>query len=560
MANTYIHSLPDALTTLDPESYTILDYKNIFNEYITAKLPLSSLSNFFIQNYISSEEHLGTKKATSWVNVNSSDMNLTSLIINPSGSIFETPILTIEDSRNLNSTLLFKNNNENTKSLIEINFQNSLTGSNFRIGTLGINYNDLSFNINDGKNNNYILSENKNLLIGTAGSNQDICFFTGSPINNNERIYIKGDGSGNVGIKNKTPNVSLTINGNVSTNRLLFDETNNSSQWNSSYSYVILNSSKNSDASTLLQNISSNIVLKTGATLLGSLYTTQTLTGAFATDELISRRYVDSVFVQTTISGNFIPALYYIKTEVDDKLNNPNSVYNFVNTNSSLELDSRTFVNTNSSVFLNLNSTINQTSGNWQSVYSYVNQTSAQEEDQTEVTNFVISNSSRSLEVQTYVNNISSNITDLYSTSVANSSLNIQARTYVITNSASINSNINLVNSNFESWNSVYTTVQISSAQNNEVNTITSSNSAKWNESYTIYSGNSGTYTTTQYVNTSFLPLTGGNVVGRLFAASLGIGNTVTVTGNLGTLSRRVEIFDINGNSLGFIPVYGSIT
>jgi hypothetical protein len=38
MANTYIHTLPDSLESLDPASYTILDTKNIYDEYTTSKL------------------------------------------------------------------------------------------------------------------------------------------------------------------------------------------------------------------------------------------------------------------------------------------------------------------------------------------------------------------------------------------------------------------------------------------------------------------------------------------------------------------------------------------
>ena len=560
MANTYIHTLPDSSEILDAAAYTILDSKNIYNEYITSKLSLSALSDFVNNEYILTDEHLSTKKATSWVNSNSSNMNLQSLNINPSGLLVENILLLIEDNRNLNSKVLIKNNNENTNALTEISFQNSLTGENFRIGSLGINYNNISFNINNGKNNNYILSENKHLLIGSTGFNKDICFFTGSPVENNETIYIKGDGSGNVGIKTKTPNVSLTINGNVSTNRLFFDETNNSSQWNNSYNYFVSNSAKNNSSTSLLETISSIIVLKTGATLLGSLYTTQTLTGAFASDELVSRRYVDAVALESTISGNFVPFLYYTKIQIDDALIRPYSVYSYVNANSALDLQSRTFVNTNSSMFLNLNTTINQTSGKWESVYSYVNQSSAQEEDQTEVTNFIISNSSNLLQVNSFVFSNSASLNDLYSFTSTNSSLNLEVRTYVNSNSSQINQNNTLISNNSPLWSQSYTVAQTYSAANINTTTVVNSNSANWTNSYTSYAGNSGTYTTYQYVNNGFLPLSGGNVSGRLFAGSLGIGNTVSVAGTLGTLSRKIEIFDINGSSLGFIPVYGSIT
>jgi hypothetical protein len=42
--------------------------------------------------------------------------------------------------------------------------------------------------------------------------------------------------------------------------------------------------------------------------------------------------------------------------------------------------------------------------------------------------------------------------------------------------------------------------------------------------------------------------------------AGLGAGNSATVTGTLGAMVRRVEIFGASGGSLGFIPIYSTIT
>lgn len=560
MANTYIHTLPDSLQILDPAGYTIFDSKNQFDEYVTSRLSLSSLSDFVNGEYILTDEHLATKRATSWVNSNSSILNVNTLVINNSSAIDNINPLHIIDNRQGTSNILFENIGEQNLSKNEIVLRNSLSSNTFKIGTLGSNYNDNSWTIGERKNDAYILSENKNLLIGSQGFNRDLILFSGGPFTGNERIVIKGDGSGRIGINELNPNTTFSVNGILSTNNIIFSQNTNSLNWNQAYSYVLNNSSKNVASTALVETISSNLVFRTGATMTGTLFTTQTLTAAFGLDEFISRRYVDAVLLQATVSGNFVPALYYTKTEIESSLENPRSVYSFVNANSSLDLASRTFINSNSSTFLNLNTNVNQNSGKWESVYALVNQTSAAEEDQTEVTNFVILNSSRALEVQTYVNNTSGNINDLYSTSVVNSSLNLEARTFVVSNSAAINSNITLTNNNASLWSEGYTSAQTYSAQNINTNTLVNNNSANWNQSYTLYSNNSGTYATYQYVDNGFLPLSGGNVSGRLFAGSLGIGNTVSVAGTLGTLSRRVEIFDINGSSLGFIPVYGSIT
>lgn len=560
MANTYIHTLPDSSETLDAAAYTILDSKNIFNEYITSKLSLSALSDFVNGEYILTEEHLATKRATSWVNSNSSNLKIESLNLFVTGTDIDFNTISVLDDRNATSYILIKNANTNNLVKTEIVFQNSLTSSNFKFGTLGQNYNSNNWTIGESKNDAYIYGEEKTLIIGTQGSDKDLILFTGGPFIGNERIVAKGDGSGRVGINITNPNATLTVNGNISSNGSIFSQHGNSTQWNNAYSYSFLNSSKNEQSTNLIQSISSNLVFRTGSLITGTLNTTQTLTGAFQIDDFITRRYVDAVVLQSNISGNFIPALYYTKAETDDILIQPYSVYSHVNLNSAIDLESRTFINTNSSIFLNLNTNINQTSGRWESVYSYVNQASAQEEDQTEVTNFIISNSSNLLQVNSFVNNNSSSLNDLYTFTSNNSSLELEVRTYVNSNSSQINQNNNLVSNNSPLWSESYTVNQTYSTANINTTTIVNTNSANWTNSYTTYAGNSGTYTTYQYVNNGFLPLSGGKVTGNLFAGSLGIGNSVSIGGTLGTLSRRIEIFDINGSSIGFIPVYGSIT
>lgn len=46
---------------------------------------------------------------------------------------------------------------------------------------------------------------------------------------------------------------------------------------------------------------------------------------------------------------------------------------------------------------------------------------------------------------------------------------------------------------------------------------------------------------------------------GKFIAGSLGVGNATNAS-NPGSIVKRIEIFDANGNSLGFVPVYASIT
>ena len=98
--------------------------------------------------------------------------------------------------------------------------------------------------------------------------------------------------------------------------------------------------------SAVWNNASVDSLLKTGGVVTGAITTTQTNTAAFTLNEFISRRYVDAMALATTISGNFVPSLYYNKIETDAKLlplqadlsnikpitGTWNSAYNTVNT------------------------------------------------------------------------------------------------------------------------------------------------------------------------------------------------------------------------------------
>lgn len=51
------------------------------------------------------------------------------------------------------------------------------------------------------------------------------------------------------------------------------------------------------------------------------------------------------------------------------------------------------------------------------------------------------------------------------------------------------------------------------------------------------------------------------NTPGKLTAtAGLGVGNSASATVAVGTLAKKIEVFDAAGSSLGYIPVYSSIT
>lgn len=58
----------------------------------------------------------------------------------------------------------------------------------------------------------------------------------------------------------------------------------------------------------------------------------------------------------------------------------------------------------------------------------------------------------------------------------------------------------------------------------------------------------------------TWLPREGGSIYGNLrLTGNLGVGNSAAATGPVGTIVKKIEVFDAAGTSLGFIAVYNSI-
>jgi hypothetical protein len=84
-----------------------------------------------------------------------------------------------------------------------------------------------------------------------------------------------------------------------------------------------------------------------------TMVTTKILTADFTNpEEFVSRRYVDSLAFQTAVSGNFVPGLYYTKTQTSDLVASAvapgNSVYSTVRSNSANWQSTYTTVSANS--------------------------------------------------------------------------------------------------------------------------------------------------------------------------------------------------------------------
>lgn len=61
--------------------------------------------------------------------------------------------------------------------------------------------------------------------------------------------------------------------------------------------------------------------------------------------------------------------------------------------------------------------------------------------------------------------------------------------------------------------------------------------------------------------NVNVVPLSSGATVypGQVRVGSLGVGNAVAAA-TPGSIAKKIEVFDVNGVSLGYVPVYNSIT
>jgi hypothetical protein len=108
---------------------------------------------------------------------------------------------------------------------------------------------------------------------------------------------------------------------------------NNSSAWTGVTTYSTVNSLSDtwntayalaSSAYTSLSALSSGYwILKSGDQMTGALTTIKSLTTQFTNpEEFISKRYADGLALQAQVSGSFLPALYYTKTESDDRFFN----------------------------------------------------------------------------------------------------------------------------------------------------------------------------------------------------------------------------------------------
>ena len=161
-----------------------------------------------------------------------------------------------------------------------------------------------------------------------------------------------------IGIGTDTPNQNLTVVGGISGNALVYDQTGNSSQWNTAYNIATTYQSASGSFAT-------NTLLQSTSALLTPLTTTNTLTGLLT--PLTTTNTLTGLLVKTT-DLNTLSATLLTRTDA--------------NTLSSLLVTNTAFSNyqTNiaSATATLLPTTVYQNaSGNWQSTYTTVSANSA---------------------------------------------------------------------------------------------------------------------------------------------------------------------------------------
>ncbi len=591
-ARTYIHSLPDAPLVLNPNAFTIIDYANELGEYYTNKITLCAIADFTILAYTYSEFFQESEEANAWVNSNSAVLTIDNINVGSFQNNSVTVPLSVYSNSNFPVYVSVKNINSGQDTTSEIRFENDDFSKRLVAGIQGPNFFNPTWTIGD-PGDSYLYSRGSNLQIGTRDSN-DVIIYSNGAFRGNERLVIKGDGSGFIGINTREPKSSLTVAGTISTNDIVIDATNNLNFWKQVDSYVTETSAAHNQVLNFVNSNSSQFLLKTGGIVTGPLITTKTSIPTFLTNELVSKRYVDAIAFNTTVSGNFIPELYYTMTQVDDLLVNPYSVYAYVNYISSFNQESNSFTEQNSSNLINVSNLVNLVSGDWNSVYSYINNSSADEANQNDSYLFVFSNSSNITEVSNYinsnsasfdvlntvVNSTSANWNSVYSYTDLNSAFDLESRTFVNKNSSNTLDLTTTVNFLSSRWQDSYTYTRDYSGKNEEVNSYVNSNSGyigisldsyyesapNWNSVYSNVNSNSATYTTKTYNDTLYVSKEDGGTVnanvkiyGDFYADTFGVGNLEPAT-TLGNLIGRIEIFNDEKTSIGFVPVYDNIT
>jgi hypothetical protein len=407
------------------------------------------------------------------------------------------------------------------------------------------------------------------------------------PNNSHTTLYVTNS---TVGINTQFPNVEFTVNGEISSNKVIYDEVGNSTMWNSGFTSVSKASANWDSVYSSVKNTSSNwdstfTSVKNTSANWDSVYTSVKNTSAnwdsvYSTYNKNSADYTKYEYV----NNNFLPLSGGTVTGITQFNNNvtiwgvlsatggtffSNTIYSTTSAISVVHVGSGPALYVGSigtgdiASFYDLDQNIEMLHiGGHDGAYPHVGiKTSTPNVDFTvngEISsnNIIYDRDGNSTQWNsgfTSINKVSANWDSVY-TSVKDTSANWDS-TFTSVKNTSAN------------WDSVYSSVKDTSANWDSVYSSVLNTSGNWDSVYTTYNKNSSEYTKYEYVNNSFLPLSGGTVTGpvvMLSSLQAGSGNlTLNVKQNevtvYGTISSNSVVYANNGNSNLWNSVYTSV-
>jgi cytoskeletal protein CcmA (bactofilin family) len=209
--------------------------------------------------------------------------------------------------------------------------------------------------------------------------------------------------------------------------------------------------------------------------------------------------------------------------------------------NSQLWNDAYTNLVTNSAAYLSaVDLSFLSVSGNWDSTYTSVSETSANWDS---VYSNVNANSALWASNDTDLVNLTGNWESTYTNVLSNSGSWQDTNSSVYANSANWDSTYTNVNANSANAVSVYSNVNANSGSWQDTNSSVYANSGNWDSVYSNVNATSAENATRDYVYSTYLPLSGGTVVGNVSATGSYYGDGSHLTTLSATSAIIVDTF-----------------
>jgi hypothetical protein len=502
--------------------------------YLSGNQNIGTNLNVLGTSYLSGNQNIGANLNVLGTSYLSGNQNI-GTNLNVLGSLFLSGNETVGTNLNVLSSFYLSGNgnigtNLNVLSSLYLsgngNIKSNLNvlGSLFLSGneTVGTNLNVLSSLYLSGNGN---IGTNLNVL-GTSylSGNQNI----GTNLNVLGSLYLSGNG--NIGTNlNVLSSLYLSGNGYISNNLyvlsgLLSANGGSSKDWVSTYTTVTANSA------SWMSNFTTT---STNSGLWMSNFTTTSANSGlwmsnFTTTSANSASWVSNFTTTSANSG------FWMSNFTTTSANSASWVSNFttISANSASWVSNFTTTSAKSGLWMSNFTTTSANSGLWMS-------------------NFTTTSANSGLWMSNFTTTSANSASwgSNFTTTSANSGLWMSNFTTTSANSGLWMSNFTTISANSGVWQSVYSLVSAKSSlwtngsQGDTLNSISnyttvSSNSANWQSVYTTYKTNSANYATINFVNSSFLPASGGNLTG-------------SITGTYATFTSSVCAPSLSGTHYG---------